>query len=236
MSFARRYLSSSSKFQFQKKRESDLLKAPILIGEWGFPTYLTTDKSVKEQLRYIDFYIKTAEVFDEMGVGSIKAWFLGNRSYQNFLPGGKSTWAIFSDQQAAGTVERKYITDIIARPYPQTIAGTIKRFGFDFATRELSVSLKTDNSKGISRIFVSADRHYPDGFSVHIGDDLVLTKSPLETGFSVFHAAPNVAPETVIWDESRLQLVITEWPKNKQEILVKITPGIYKPPHPDAKQ
>ena len=100
------------------EKEAEMLDAPILIGEWGFPTYESADTSVEEQLEYIAMYIKTAEVFDAMGVGSIKAWFLGNRTMQDFLPGGRSTWAIFSDEVAAGTVERKYITDVIARPYP----------------------------------------------------------------------------------------------------------------------
>ncbi|WP_016954229.1 cellulase family glycosylhydrolase [Catenovulum agarivorans] len=216
-------------------KESELLKAPILIGEWGFPTLLTTDKSVKEQLHYIDFYIRTAEIFDQMGVGSIKAWFLGNRSYQNFLPGGKSTWAIFSDKQAQGTVERKYITDIIARPYPQYIAGDIKNFMFHFATRTLDLNIKTDNSKGISKIFVAADRHYPDGFSVLIGDDLILTKSPMATGLRVYQSKANTDPSNIIWDEDRQQLVVLAWPTDKEVVNVTVQPGIYKRPDLAAK-
>ncbi|WP_440877044.1 cellulase family glycosylhydrolase [Thalassotalea sp. PLHSN55] len=216
-------------------KESDLLNAPILIGEWGFPTFVTTDNSVKEQLNYIEFYIKTAEIFDQMGVGSIKAWFLGNRSYQNFLPGGESTWAIFSDKQAIGTVERKYITDIIARPYPQLIAGDINNFLFNFATRTLDINIISDNSKGASRIFIAADRHYPDGFSVHVGDDLILAKSPISKGFLVKHAANNTTPHDIVWDEDRQQLVILAWPKNKAEINIKIKPGVYQHPDPAAK-
>ncbi|MBR9908831.1 MAG: glycoside hydrolase family 5 protein [Gammaproteobacteria bacterium] len=216
-------------------QESDLLNAPILIGEWGFPTFVTTDGSVKEQLNYIEFYVRTAEIFDQMGVGSIKAWFLGNRSYQNFLPGGPSTWAIFSDKQAVGTVERKYITDIIARPYPQLIAGDIKSFMFHFATRTLDINIMTDNQKGSSRIFVGADRHYPDGFSVHVGDQLILTKSPLSTGLSVHSSKENTDPSAFIWDEARQQLVVLKWPVDKTELSLQIKPGIYKDPDPAVK-
>lgn len=216
-------------------KESDLLNAPILIGEWGFPTFVTTDNSVKEQLNYIEFYIKTAEIFDQMGVGSIKAWFLGNRSYQNFLPGGESTWAIFSDKQAIGTVERKYITDIIARPYPQLIAGDINNFLFHFATRTLDLNITTDNSKGASRIFVGADRHYPDGFTIHIGDKLILSKSPIFSGFTVHSSSPNTSPSDIIWDKDRQQLIILAWPEDKKILDIKITPGIYKFPDSKAK-
>lgn len=215
--------------------ESDLLKAPILVGEWGFPTFVTTDNSVKEQLNYIEFYIRTAEIFDQMGIGSIKAWFLGNRSYQNFLPGGESTWAIFSDKQALGTVERKYITDIIARPYPQLIAGDIEQFMFHFATRTLDLTIFSDNSKGISRIFVGADRHYPDGFSVHVGDQLILTHSPLSLGLKVHSSRENTDPSNYVWDESKQQLIVLKWPKNHTQLKIRITPGIYQSPDPMAK-
>jgi len=126
-------------------KESDMLNAPILIGEWGFPTFATTDTLIEGnlgQLKYRELYIRTAEVFDRMGVGSIKAWFLGNRTMQNFLPGGPSTWSIFSDKTDAGTVERKYITDVISRPFPQSIAGDIQSFLFNHATRTLNLNIK----------------------------------------------------------------------------------------------
>lgn len=217
------------------EKESDLLNAPILIGEWGFPTFVTTDNSVKEQLNYIEFYIRTAETFDQMGIGAIKAWFLGNRSYQNFLPGGESTWSIFSDKQAVGTVERKYITDIIARPYPQLIAGDIQNFMFHFAKRTLELNIISDNSKGASKIFIGADRHYPDGFSIHVGDELILTKSPLSRILKVHHSAENTNPSAFIWDESKQQLIILAWPKDKVEVSIKVAPGIYKAPDLSAK-
>ncbi|SHJ22926.1 cellulase family glycosylhydrolase [Pseudozobellia thermophila] len=210
--------------------ESELLKAPILIGEWGFPTFATTDTLTSGrlgQLEYRELYIKTAEVFDRMGVGSIKAWFLGNRSMQNFLPGGPSTWAIFSDQTDAGTVERKYITDVIARPFPQVIAGDIHSFFFDFATRTLDLELQSDNNKGASRIFVGADRHYPDGFSILINDDFVLYHDPLKKmGLEVFKSPMNANPDDFIWDDYNQQLIVLKWPANNSKLHIKITPGL----------
>ncbi len=148
-------------------REAALLNSPVFVGEWGFPTFDKTDSTVANQSTYRALYIHTANVFDSMGVGTIKAWFSGNRSKQHFMKEGPSTWAIFEDAKGVGTVERKYITDVIARPYPQSIAGDIQSFRFDFATRSLDLFVKTDNSKGASRIFIGADRHYPDGFSCY---------------------------------------------------------------------
>jgi hypothetical protein len=212
-------------------KESQLLNAPILIGEWGFPTFATTDTLISGklgQLKYRELYIRTAEVFDQMGVGSIKAWFLGNRSMQNFLPGGPSTWAIFSDKKDAGTVERKYITDIIARPYPQTIAGDIQFFLFNHATRSLKLRIKPENSRGSSKIFVGANRHYPDGFSILIDDDIVLYFNPLKKiGLEVYKTPKNYSPQNFIWDEYKQKLIIHKWPEGRTQLDIKIVPGIW---------
>lgn len=212
------------------EKEADLLKAPVFIGEWGFPTFQSTDSSIagtQGQLEYMDFYIRTAELFDSLGYGTIKAWFSGNRTYQDFLPGGKSTWAIFSDDQHVGTVERKYIVDVIARPYPKAIAGDLHSFKYDFAMRTLDVHLTADNSKGASRIFVGADRHYPDGFSVVCNDDFVLCCNPLGNGgLEICKAGEHGNPADFIWDSSRQQLVILAWPEDQKEMHLRIKPGI----------
>jgi hypothetical protein len=221
-------LLKPSLLRFEK--ESKVLEAPIFIGEWGFPTFDKTDSTMTGelgQLNYMDFYIRTAELFDSLGFNTIKAWFSGNPSKQHFLGGGPSTWAIFEDKHAVGTTERKYITDIIARPYPQTISGDIQSFKYDFATRSLDVYLKSDNSKGASHIFIGANRHYPDGFSVVINDSFVLCHNPLKTvGLEVFKSDKSSNPADFIWDENKQQLIIQKWPEDKSDLHVRIIPGI----------
>jgi hypothetical protein len=211
-------------------KESSMLNAPILIGEWGFPTFATTDTLIDGklgQLKYRELYIRTAEVFDRMGVGSIKAWFLGNRTMQHFLPGGPSTWSIFSDSTDAGTVERKYITDVISRPFPQTIAGDIDSFMFNFATRTLDIKIKPDNSKGASTIFIGANRHYPDGFSILIDDDIVMYYNPLKNvGLETYKCPKDVNPSNFIWDIQSQKLIVLKWPNNRTDLNIKIVPGI----------
>ena len=211
-------------------KESDMLKAPILIGEWGFPTFATTDTLIEGklgQLKYRELYIRTAEVFDRMGVGSIKAWFLGNRSMQHFLSGGPSTWSIFSDSTDAGTVERKYITDVISRPFPQTIAGDIQSFFFNHATRTLDIKIRPDNSKGASKIFIGANRHYPDGFSIIIDEQSILYYNPLKNiGLEIYKLAKDIDPTDFIWDANSQKLIVLKWPKNKEEVTIKIVPGL----------
>ncbi len=211
-------------------KESNLLNAPILIGEWGMPTFAKTDTLISGklgQLEYRELYIKTAEVFDKMGVGSIKAWFLGNRTMQNFLPGGPSTWAIFSDSTDVGTVERKYITDVISRPFPQIIAGDIQSFLFNHATRTLDATIKPNNTLGLSKFFIGANRHYPDGFSVLIGSDIVLYYNPIKNlGLEVHKSPKEVTSSNFIWDEYTQKLIVLQWPESQNELHIKIVPGI----------
>jgi hypothetical protein len=211
-------------------KESALLNAPIFVGEWGFPTFAVTDTTISGalgQLKYRELYIRTAEIFDKMGVGSIKAWFLGNRTMQNFLPGGPSTWAIFSDKKDAGTVERKYITDIIARPFPQTIAGDIQSFLFNFATRTMDLKIKPDNQKGESIIFIGANRHYPDGFSILIDDDFSMYYSPIKNvGLEVHKCPKEINPQNFIWNQDTQRLTVLKWPENRTELHIQIVPGI----------
>ena len=210
-------------------KEAALQHGPMLVGEWGFPTFVTTDYSVEEQLNYMKFYMHTVGIFDSLGVGTIKAWFSGNRVMQDFLPGGPSTWAIFRDSVGLGTVERKYITDIIARPYPQTVAGDIQSFKFDFATRVLKVKLFSDNSKGSSSIFIGANRHYPDGFTIKIGDAFVLAHNPLaKVGLEIRKNTNGYSANDFIWDEVRQRLVILTWPEDHGNLTLEILPGIVR--------
>lgn len=211
-------------------KESEMLNAPILIGEWGFPTFATTDTLISGklgQLAYRELYIKTAEVFDRMGVGSIKAWYLGNRTMQNFMPEGPSTWSIFSDSTDAGTVERKYITDVIARPFPQTIAGDIQSFMFNHATRTLDLNIISDNSKGASTLFIGANRHYPDGFSILIEDTIIIYHDPIKkVRLETYKAPTDFNPSDFIWDEYTQKLSILKWHKDKSNLNIKIVPGL----------
>jgi hypothetical protein len=209
-------------------KEADLQNAPIFVGEWGFPTFDKTDSTLTEQLKYIDFYIHTVNKFDSLGVGTIKAWFNGNRTKQHFL-GSPSTWSIFADEEAVGTVERKYITDIIARPFPQSIAGDILNFKFDFPTRSLNASFITDNSKGASRIFVGADRHYPDGFSIIINNNFIMVHNPLKNaGLEVVKSSISDNPSDFIWDDAKQQIVVLQWPFDKKALNMRIIPGIIR--------
>ncbi|RME93456.1 MAG: hypothetical protein D6766_08185, partial [Verrucomicrobia bacterium] len=157
------------------QRQAVLSRAPLLLGEWGPPTRADTDANHREQRRFTEVYRFTANQMDHRGIGGIKPWFCGTRRMVR-LPGAKQpvTWAIFSDSSPAGRDERKYLTDVLARPRPLVVAGRLEDFGYDFSTRTFGMKLRTRPALGASEIFVPAERHYPGGTRVAFADGLVL--------------------------------------------------------------
>src|SRR5690606_10098919 len=61
------------------KSEAELSGAPLFLGEWGSSTYDKTDVDLVEQQRYVRAYTQTAQLADSLGIGMVKAWFLGSR-------------------------------------------------------------------------------------------------------------------------------------------------------------
>lgn len=205
--------------------EAALSKAPLFLGEWGSATYDQTDTDLLEQQRYALAYMRTAAVADSLGLGMIKAWFLGSR-WKGTNHMGKFTWAIFSDSAAVGSAERKYITDVIARPFPSFIAGKLHWFNYDFAQRQLKVEYQYNSKNGVSEIFIGANRHYPDGFTVSVNNgEWEAFYDPVESRELKVHKSTLKKGVDVSWDERLQKLLIHRLPKNQGDYTLTIFPG-----------
>ena len=209
-------------------REAALSQAPLMLGEWGPATDIAADTDPKKQERYTKVYQATANALDQRGVGAIKAWFCGTRTpLKSKRRTDPFTWAIFSDTSAVGHVERKYITDTLARPRPLVVAGHLERYGYDFTTRTLEVSLSPDGRLGSTEIFVSADRFYPEGFRVEVGSGLVLTWTPGDAQLRTVKSADETNREQarlLHWDADSQHLVIKKWIGAAPRLTVTIAP------------
>lgn len=205
------------------------MDAPMFVGEWGFPTLASTDVEMTKQFDYIGFYMATADEFDRLGCGSIKAWFTGSRKIgTNLIMGETYTWSMFQDKKDVGSYERKYIMDIVARPYPQLIAGDIYGFKFDYARRVFTLELKPDNSKGSSHIYISADRFYPDGFTIECGEGVALSYDPMKNiGLEVKRNDAKLDLSNFVWDSAKQQLVVLKWFSDGEMTNLTVRPGIY---------
>ena len=186
-----------------------------------------------EQERYTQVYEATANALDQRGIGAIKAWFCGTRTpLKSKTRPEPFTWAIFSDTNAVGHVERKFITDALARPRPLVVAGHLERYGYDFTTRTLEVSLSPDAALGSTEFFVSADRFYPDGFRVDVGSGLALAWIPGAAQLHTVKSAGGTDREQaglIHWDADSQHLVIKKWIVAAPRLTVTIAP---LPPRP----
>src|SRR5690606_29376846 len=108
---------------------------------------------------------------------------------------------------AVGTAERKYIVDVIARPFPSKTAGVVHAFRFDQTTRNFTMSFTHHQEKGKSEIFVGANRHYPDGFTVSIDGDWIAIYDPID-GKNLTVVKSNIEQKdiNVTWDEQLQKL------------------------------
>ena len=214
-------------------RDAALSQAPLLIGEWGPATVLAADNDPKRQERYTKVYEATANELDHRGIGAIKAWFCGTRTpIKTPTRPEPFTWAIFSDTNAVGHVERKYITDALARPRPLAIAGYLHRYGYDFTTRTLEVSLNPAAALGSTEFFVSADRFYPDGFRVEVGSGLVLAWTPGDAQLRTVKSAGWTDREQagmIHWNADSQHLVIKKWIVAAPRLTVTIAPLPQRP-------
>ncbi|GAA5505715.1 glycoside hydrolase family 5 protein [Novipirellula caenicola] len=214
------------------EREAVISEAPLLLGEWGPATDIAADTDETLQSRYRNVYQVTASELDRHGIGAIKAWFCGSRvELRSKVRRDPFTWAIFSDKTPVGIVERKFVTDVLARPRPLTIAGDLEDCRYDFATRVLGIRLKPDATLGSSVIFVPQERFYEDGFRVEIGSKLVLEMLPGESHFStssVNAATLREQASALRWDADSQRLIIKAWVVDDPMLTVRLSPLVAK--------
>jgi hypothetical protein len=140
--------------------------APMLIGEFGWPDReipilpAWTPESERE----------AAMLCDETGVGAIRPWYP--------CP---SLWGLIN----ADGSEQTEKMDILSRPYPKRLAGRAAGWSFDFTTREFRLPVEPrDGATGPSEIAVPAQRHYPEGFVLEVGDDTFASDPASPVGLS----------------------------------------------------
>ncbi len=216
--------------------EAKRSQAPLLIGEWGPATPLAVDTDVARQAVFTKVYQATANALDQRGVGAIKAWFCGTRApLMSKVRPEPFTWAIFSDPDPVGHLERKYLTGALARPRPLLVAGHLDHYGYDFATRTLEVRIKPDPNLAGTEIFVPAERFYSAGFRVEVGSGLVLVMQPGEAQLRTVTFADEANHEQagkVRWDAGSQHLIISKWLVTAPELTIKVGPVADLAPSP----
>lgn len=197
------------------------LGVPIIIPEYGAPTFKATDTDIEAQMLYSLNFIKSVELYDRYCIGLVKAWWCGSSSFN----AGKSdrTWAMFLGDSHAEGPERKYIVDLMCRPRPLSVAGVVNSYNFDFANREFVMEFLSGRSKMPSEIYLPVKRHYPDGCRI-ILNRIELTITP-DQRMIVTANEDNLHLDMFNWDADRQRLIVQYWPEENIDYQLQIIPG-----------
>jgi hypothetical protein len=213
-------------------QEAALTGSPLFIGEYGVPWDRHSDGQAQEEARYRRTEQAAADLFDEQKVGFSRPWYADDRA----RAGERLNWAVIKGTDGLGGEDRRIITDVIARPYPQRTAGKLVSFRFDPSPRRFQMRYVPDASKGRTEIFIPAARHFAGGFQVRYGSDAALVWTP-PAGLNVVERAAGVPPEAFRWAAAWQCLGIGEWLKDK-EVAIEVFPldraegGAAPPPAP----
>jgi hypothetical protein len=198
------------------------MKAPLIIPEYGVPTFPATDLEIETQLEYQLNLINSLDLYDRYCIGLVKAWWCGSGP----LIENKTnrTWALFDGRSHARGPERKYLLDLLCRPRPLAVDGVVHAFHHDFATRRFTMDLTTGTSAAGPEIYLPAGRPYPDGCRVRI-DGIELTITPDQQIFASGNQQPG-AGDMFHWDRDRQVLVVNAWPRQRTRLKFLINPGV----------
>lgn len=146
------------RWRASRREEMAIQRAPVVVGEWG-----TTD-SVPNRIAFFERFLRLA---DEETSG----WALWDYS--------KGGGYALLDAQG----NEKAHVDTLVRAYPQRVAGHPVHYGYEPATRVMTLSFREKAGvTGPTEIYVPAARHYPDGFEVVVSDPAGSWRQEWEPG------------------------------------------------------
>jgi endoglycosylceramidase len=133
------------RWHHNRKREIDVQRAPMLVGEWGGPTSI---------VGWEDYFGDFLRVADRLTSG----W-----AYWEYGRGG------WSPIDAAGN--EKDPVNVLVRAYPQRIAGKPRFIDYDADARVLRLAFEEKPGvSGPTEIYIPAARFFPSGFDLSVGD------------------------------------------------------------------
>lgn len=200
--------------------EAQIHKAPLIIGEFGEFWNASNDGNPEKKVLFQKTERNQIELFDQALVGFSRPWFANDRAV------GLGHAVIKGRTKELTGEERIFITDVVARPYPQRTAGRLDSFRFDVGTKQFSLVYEPD-TLGATELFIPRERHYKDGFTVKHSSGIILVFDPSLSSLKVTDNPGNVDTERFVWDENDSTLRIDEWLK-EESITVEIMPSDFQ--------
>ena len=206
--------------------QANLSNAKLILGEWGPAIFRHWDHTTRDQQFIARVYDRSCKEIDLRSIATVKAWFIGTLGWGD--SSNPATWAIFRDKKHMGTVERKYILDYICRPRPLYVAGRTKTFSHNFQTRTFEMSYTPQKTTAPTELYIPANRHYPDGFTVLVNDEAVFNlaldiDTPSHLKPTLTDAAKNFG--NIEWQSWPQKLIIDDSHLIDKLLILKIAPG-----------
>jgi endoglycosylceramidase len=157
--------------------------ATLMIGEFGDPWSPDDDENAAKIEQYRQLEIVAAKLFDREGLGYSRPWFSNEVPGLPHGQGGWATWGLIKGRGDLHAPLRAFITNILARPYPEAVAGSSSNFAFDFPTAKFTASYRAQGD-GVSEFMVPA-ANYPKGFEVTLSSGarlVVMASGAVQTG------------------------------------------------------
>lgn len=141
-----------NKWAASRNREVKLQKAPMLVGEMGVDQTSSGSPEFMEEVM---------NMFDKTSSG----W-----AYWAYMK--KDRWSPFNDD-GSNMIAR----NLVVRPYPKSVAGQPKSYGFDVNSGKFWLDFNTDPKvKAPTEIYIPKN-HYPNGWDLQIDQDSKLWES-----------------------------------------------------------
>jgi endoglycosylceramidase len=185
--------------------------APLFIGEYGMPWNPTWGNDPARIADHQMLERAASDLFDQHKVGFSRPYYADDNTARN-VNAHTLSWALFAGENGVSGEERRFITDVFVRPYPQAMAGTLLSHAFNHDSRAYTLTYASGLVGRNSEIFIPQARVYPTGFTATFNDGTTVTYSPGGISDVAFVANPQNHDASIFgWDGARQVLTIQNW-------------------------
>lgn len=209
-------INNYSKLLEKYLNEAKIHNAPLIMGECGEFWDMTNDGDPGKEALIQNAENAQIDLFDHALIGFSRPWYSNDRVV------GIGHAVIKGKTKALTGQERTFITDVIARVYPQRTAGHLYSFTFSQDTKHFSLVYEPHTGKTV--IFIPRERHYKNGFIIKHTKGITLYYNPVSGSLEIIDNSGSIDVQRIIWNENASTLIIDEW-LTKESVTLDIVPA-----------